>query len=123
MQTLATLNTHCAEMIGIMDAADKRLYKVNRALRSLLKTIEGNAEAKKAFESNTGGSLNEIKDFKKMVENGTEKDLRTAAAGLNTTAKRAQKATKDKRALSILKNIVAETSGMSQEITRDLKQK
>ena len=56
-----------------------------------------------------------------MVENGTEKDLRTAAAGLNTTAKRAQKATKDKRALSILKTIVAETSGMSQEITRDLK--
>ena len=39
MQTLATLNTHCADVMGIMDAADKRLYKVNRALRSLKKQL------------------------------------------------------------------------------------
>ena len=62
MQTLATLNTHCAEMMGIMDADDAEMKKLQKIAKDI------GEESKKHFRELDNANFSDITKKIKELE-------------------------------------------------------
>ena len=80
MQTLATLNKHCAEMMGIMDANDAEMKKLQKIAKDI------GEESKKHFRelsnANFGDITKKIKELEAYGNAASDLDLKQFEQGL-----------------------------------------